>query len=140
MRQTLFILSLVYVLHSFAYTTEDIDRLISNYSTAQTADFMRFNNNTSNSLFTGALQLSIPIYTISDPDFTLPISLNYIADGFQPRKHSEYLGLGWSLNAGGCIVREVKGKPDDMVDFYGIFSEFGFLHYARNNPELSEVL
>lgn len=65
------------------------------------------------SLFTGSLDLSIPLYSINDPDFRLDIALRYTSDGFKPRKHSGYVGQDWFLEAGGCITREVRQYPDE---------------------------
>ncbi len=69
-------------------------------------------------LHTGAMSYSLPVYTYSDPDFTLPISLDYHYQGYRPSAHSGLVGLGWSLNAGGVITREVRGFPDEMLNGY----------------------
>jgi len=69
-------------------------------------------------LHTGAMSYSLPVYTYSDPDFTLPISLDYHYQGYRPSAHSGLVGLGWSLNAGGIITREVRGFPDEMLNGY----------------------
>ena len=58
------------------------------------------------SLYTGAMTYSVPIFTYSDPDFTLPISLEYNFDGFRPSQHSGTIGYGWHLECGGAITRE----------------------------------
>lgn len=65
------------------------------------------------SMYTGAMSYSIPIYTYSDPDFTIPISLDYNYDGYKPSMASGSIGLGWALNCGGVITREIKGIPDE---------------------------
>ena len=70
------------------------------------------------SLYTGAMTYSVPIFTYSDPDFTLPISLEYNFDGFRPSQHSGTIGYGWHLECGGAITREVRGLADDDV-YYG---------------------
>ena len=46
------------------------------------------------SLYTGAMHFSVPIYTYQDPDFTLPVSLEYNFDGYRPGQHSGTVGLG----------------------------------------------
>lgn len=68
------------------------------------------------SLYTGAMSFSVPIYTYSDPDFTIPVSLEYNYDGYKPSQHSGTVGLGWSLNCGGVITREIRGLPDEGSD------------------------
>ena len=70
------------------------------------------------SLYTGTMTYSVPIFTYSDPDFTLPISLEYNFDGFRPSQHSGTIGYGWHLECGGAITREVRGLADDDV-YYG---------------------
>lgn len=65
------------------------------------------------SLYTGAMTFSVPVYTYSDPDFTIPVSLEYNYDGYRPSQHSGLVGLGWSLNCGGVITREIRGVPDE---------------------------
>ena len=65
------------------------------------------------SLYTGAMQWSLPLYTYKDCDFELPISLDYSYDGFRPGESTGGIGLGWTLNAGGVITREVRGLRDE---------------------------
>lgn len=68
------------------------------------------------SLYTGAMTYSLPLYTYQDEDFTIPISLEYSYDGYKPSQHSGTVGLGWALNCGGVITREVRGYPDEKQD------------------------
>lgn len=65
------------------------------------------------SLYTGAMSFSFPVFTYEDPDFTIPISLDYSFSGYKPAVHSGTVGYGWALNCGGSITREVIGLPDD---------------------------
>ncbi|HEY4788587.1 MAG TPA: hypothetical protein VIH57_21200, partial [Bacteroidales bacterium] len=66
------------------------------------------------SLFTGTPEISIPLYDLKVKDFTLPISLNYHASGIQVDQHPGWVGLGWSLFAGGVITRSVNDLPDEF--------------------------
>lgn len=36
------------------------------------------------SLYTGAMTFSLPLMTYSDPDFTIPVTLEYRFDGYKP--------------------------------------------------------
>ena len=36
------------------------------------------------SLYTGAMTFSLPLMTYSDPDFTIPVTLEYSFDGYKP--------------------------------------------------------
>lgn len=96
-----------------------------NNISAHVSDMFRYGE-FQTALFSGRLQVSIPIYKIDDPDFKMDIALHYNADGFKPRKHSGYVGYNWFLEAGGCITREVKGCPDEI---YGMRSVNYGLNY-----------
>lgn len=63
--------------------------------------------------FTGIPQIEIPLYEIKVGDYTLPISMSYHAGGVRPDQHPGWTGLGWTLNAGGCISRVVNDMPDE---------------------------
>lgn len=62
--------------------------------------------------YTGVPVISIPLYELNAGEITLPISLSYHASGIRVDDIASSVGLGWSLNAGGCISVDVKGKPD----------------------------
>jgi hypothetical protein len=61
----------------------------------------------------GVQPISIPLYELRSGRLKLPISLSFHASGNLVGQDSTWAGLGWSLNAGGVIVREVKDVPDD---------------------------
>jgi len=63
---------------------------------------------------TGIPNISIPLYEIKTPRFTVPISLSYHASGVRVDETSGWVGNGWSLNAGGCISRTIMGIADDL--------------------------
>lgn len=75
-------------------------------------NFMKYGDVGTN-LYTGTLNLKIPFYTYKDADFEIPISFDYSSNGYMPNIRTGILGLGWNLNAGGYITREVKGLPDE---------------------------
>ncbi|MEZ4848940.1 MAG: hypothetical protein R3B93_10060 [Bacteroidia bacterium] len=62
---------------------------------------------------TGVANISIPIYTVSEGELQLPISLNYHSSGIKVDEIASWVGLGWSLSAGGMISRTVIGAPDE---------------------------
>jgi len=93
--------------------------------TPTTADFTRYGE-VPVSLFTGKMNLDVPIYRIKDNDFDIPISLTYTSDGFKPSKRSGFVGLDWFLNGGGCITREVYGSPDETTT-NSLDNELGYL-------------
>lgn len=65
------------------------------------------------SLYSGSNSYSILVYQWIDNLFSLPISLEYSSNGFRPGIACSPEGLGWALNAGGVITREVRGIPDE---------------------------
>lgn len=70
------------------------------------------------SLYTGQVNIGIPIYSISSGKLTLPISLSYSGTGNKPSDIPGWVGLGWSLGAGGVITRIVQDIPDDCNSGY----------------------
>ena len=65
------------------------------------------------SYHTGVPNISVPIYTVTEGDLSLPISISYHGAGIRVDEISSPIGLGWSLNAGGMISRTVHGGPDE---------------------------
>jgi hypothetical protein len=70
------------------------------------------------SLYTGTPNISVPLHTVPSSKISLPISLSYNAQGFKPQDIASWVGLGWSLNAGGVITRSVIGNPDILENYY----------------------
>lgn len=64
---------------------------------------------------TGVPNISIPLYEIKTPRFNLPISLSYHAGGIKVDEMATWVGLGWSLNAGGVITRNIIGVADNIL-------------------------
>ncbi|NJL75160.1 MAG: hypothetical protein HC892_09115 [Saprospiraceae bacterium] len=68
--------------------------------------------------FTGVPSIGVDIYTVEEGPLSLPISLSYHASGVKVAETASWVGLGWSLNAGGIITRTVQGLPDDGNNGY----------------------
>jgi hypothetical protein len=62
---------------------------------------------------TGLPSISIPLYDIRVGAISVPIALSYHAAGFKVTETASWVGLGWSLNAGGNVSRAVTGLPDE---------------------------
>ena len=97
------------------------------------------------SLYTGTVCVSIPVYTYDDPDFTLPVSLDYASNGCVANERAGILGHGWTLTAGGVMTREIRGIPDNVDETYihhGFYSTYllasrpagGVLHMDHIQP------
>ena len=68
-------------------------------------------------LHTGVPNISLPIFTIKQGSLEVPISISYHASGIKVSETASWVGLGWTLNAGGAVSRSVVGKSDE----YGFF-------------------
>lgn len=62
---------------------------------------------------TGVPNISIPLYEITGRSLKLPISISYHASGIKVDAIASPVGLGWSLNAGGVITRQIRGLNDE---------------------------
>ncbi len=62
---------------------------------------------------TGTLGVNIPIYTLTEGNLSVPISLSYDGSGVLVESQASRVGLNWRLNAGGFISREIRGLPDE---------------------------
>ncbi len=71
------------------------------------------------SKYTGVANISIPIFEITEGDITLPISISYHSSGIRVQETSSWVGMGWSLNAGGIITRVINDLNDERNDILG---------------------
>ena len=85
------------------------------------------------SYFHGLPNISIPLTEVRARGFTIPVSLSYHAGGNKPDQHPGWVGLGWSLQAGGSIVRVINGMKDEMSR-----QEYNYIH-ASNIPMISYI-
>src|SRR6266567_916413 len=67
------------------------------------------------SLYTGVPEISVPLFTVKGRTVELPITLRYRASGIRVEDIASWVGLGWSLDAGGVITRTVRGITDDKA-------------------------
>ncbi len=79
-------------------------------------------------LYTGTVNIEIPIYTIRYNDIIYPIYLSYHGGGIKVSDECGSVGLGWTLNATGVINRIVRGLPDEM----NTNGKYGYNHLNNN--------
>lgn len=68
--------------------------------------------------FTGVPSISVPLFEIATPNFSIPIGLSYNASGNKVEGMASSVGLGWSLNTIPVISRSVNGIPDNSAGGY----------------------
>jgi|GEM_PF-4972084 len=99
----------------------DGDVLVGNYiqkivPSSPTASALSLSAKVNVNNYTGTPNINIPIYDLKSKTLGIPISLNYHSAGHKVEDIASWVGLGWSLNAGGAIVREMRGLPDDKTN------------------------
>jgi hypothetical protein len=82
-------------------------------------------------LYTGRLNLDIPLYTLKKNVIEVPISLQATADAHKVDDIGSWVGLGFRLNAGGMITRVMKNLPDEYNTT--ISPDFNFHGYGYLN-------
>ena len=61
--------------------------------------------------FTGDFTYNIPLFELPGPNGGYPFNLAYHA-GISADQEASWVGLGWNLNVGGAVTRQVAGLPD----------------------------
>lgn len=79
--------------------------------------------------YSGLANVSIPLYTVTEGNISVPISLSYNNSGIQVSEESGIVGLGWALNIGGAITRMVNGNEDFDT------SSVGYLKHDKQYPD-----
>jgi YD repeat-containing protein len=92
-------------------------------------------------MYNGLPDISIPIFEAKSGSLSVPITLSYHASGVRMTDVASWVGLGWSLSAGGQISRSIKGRPDELeyyvnyprVDDPSICTNFDYLKSTAEN-------
>jgi hypothetical protein len=72
------------------------------------------NSNALVDLYTGKLNVTIPIHTIKSKDIEIPVNLSYVSNGIKVDDVASWVGMGWILEAGGNVSRVMNGLPDEF--------------------------
>ena len=90
------------------------------------------------SLSTGTPAIDLPLITLNSEKLSLPISLSYHSGSIRPDNVPGWVGLGWSLSAGGVIARTVRDLPDDFDGGWpkgkGFYNDRNTFNNEYNNP------
>jgi hypothetical protein len=84
------------------------------------------------SYYTGTPNISVPIFELKDGAAKMSISLSYHPSGIKVEELASWVGLGWAANAGGMIIRTVRGAPDEG-SLKGNNGGYGPVGYFQNN-------
>lgn len=68
-------------------------------------------------MLTGAVDLSIPLYTIHAGNFSLPVYLQYHSNGIKVMDDPCPNGYGWGLMPALRATRTILGRPDELFEF-----------------------
>lgn len=102
---------------AFAQTPGDFEKLP--FSSPNAASLGRYGE-VPVGYYSGVPNISVPIHELVEGDISLPISISYHASGIKVEEVASWVGLGWSLNAGGLISVEVRGIPDMLRGTQGM--------------------
>ena len=62
--------------------------------------------------YSGVPVISVPLFSVTSGNFTMPAELCYDASGIKVDQQATSVGLGWNLMMGGCISQIVCGNND----------------------------
>ncbi|MBD1363808.1 PKD domain-containing protein [Mucilaginibacter sp. ZT4R22] len=81
---------------------------------------------------TGAGYAQIPVYTLSSGQVGVPVALAYSTTGVRPKDVEGTAGIGWNVQAGGQITRQLRSIPDDVVydNGTGGTTQYGWMNYT----------
>ncbi|MDR0874461.1 MAG: hypothetical protein LBN27_13525 [Prevotellaceae bacterium] len=86
--------------------------------------------------YTGTPEIKIPLYEIESSGMKVPISISYHSSGIKVAQEASWIGLGWTLNAGGCIVRQCIGGDD----LQRVGDNFGYLINPNMDIQLEKTV
>lgn len=69
------------------------------------------------SLSTGAVTVTVPLYTIDCYGLSIPFVYKYQSNGIKVFDDGNPHGYGWSLTPGLRVMRTILGRPDELFDF-----------------------
>ncbi|WP_299433195.1 hypothetical protein [uncultured Aquimarina sp.] len=75
---------------------------------------------------TGVPGIAVPLFEVNGNTMSVPVSLSYHGSGNKVTDVASWVGMGWSLNAGGVIARTVIGNEDEAGAALKAFYSQGF--------------
>ncbi|MCM1033491.1 MAG: hypothetical protein NC405_07015 [Odoribacter sp.] len=68
---------------------------------------------------TGACRFSVPLYTLTVENVSIPVSLEYQTNGIRVEDDPQPIGYGWVLQPSLRVSRQIMGRPDGLFKFVG---------------------
>ena len=94
-------------------------------------------NETPVSLYNGTHNTGIPLLEINSGGVSIPISLSYSSRGIQVSETASRVGMGWTLNYGGMISRQIRGMADELHNPNGLTRNTMNAYYEDYDERLS---
>ncbi|MCO6164530.1 hypothetical protein, partial [Flavobacterium sp. NRK F7] len=105
----------------------------------EASSIFRFNE-TPVSLYNGTHNTNIPLLEINSGGVSIPISLSYSSRGVQVTDVASRVGMGWTLNYGGMISRQVRGRADELNSTNGLTYNTMSAYYEDYDERLSVLV
>ncbi|MEM9389423.1 MAG: PKD domain-containing protein [Bacteroidota bacterium] len=91
--------------------------------------------------YSGKPEITIPIYDLTEKDIAFPVQLSYMPEGIKVDAVASWVGLNWSLIAGGVITRQTNGLPDERINgFKSVVTGLSHPIYGINSDDMSDIL
>ena len=91
-------------------------------------------------LYTGVVDVEVPLYNLAYRDMQVPIVASYRTSGIKVHDLPTWVGLGWNLSAGGKISRVVRGKPDERGYCNGDGELVGTYYWVWSTSEWDNIV
>ncbi|GGH07670.1 PKD domain-containing protein [Mucilaginibacter phyllosphaerae] len=85
---------------------------------------------------TGSSQIVIPIDAVQRGSVIIPVNLVYVGGGVKPKDVEGNAGMGWQVQTGGQVTRQLRGLPDDCKKDKSNFDRLGWI-YNTNQSKIS---
>ena len=138
---TLLIFSNIVIAQDNTGSGEEQDANLFSFPVSPEAGRLGTYGNVPVNLSSGQVNFQVPIYNIDLRGYSWPIQLSYNFKGLVYEDKPSLTGLGWLLNAGGVVTREVRGIPDEHpFGYYGAQNILGrYLNPYFSNGDMTLI-
>jgi len=128
MKNYLVLLFLVCINSNSLYSQNQYARYLTGVKSPEASSLSQFGQ-IPVSLFNGTVNIEIPVIEIECGDIKIPVKLRYNSMGHRPSLHPGWLGLGWEMDTGGILTRQVNNVKDEKAyvfprSNYGAYWDF----------------